>query len=1484
MSSHNWVYFANTDFIAGKAGGPPMLAFNLNSVGWSVKSPDFSQDDFTGDSRLRLVKRWIIGTDDLDRYLWKQVQAALSESDLQLLSRADDNAVALLLKALNSDKILGYSGLYQQGREFEPLKLAGKLRKGPEANDEVSTKVRNRFLLEDAYPEEIRKMPRLSAEEGKPMFPWGLPGDEQPVVSADFLLYTHSADVPDQNWAGPTALHPDAGSLTAPNVGLENCLQKAYQDLIKFAAPEFDHKRDGSTILTYVDHSPDAVLPIALENTWSSVLAGASMQGYPIAHSLRMAFWLTSEALPSGKWMLAVPKALNGLKIRLPIEPAKEALSDLDIWPVNVTYAATDQTLPDIVLRVNARASAVPAPAKPFIGQNQQIHAATFTNWMGMLPYKLGEYLDLVWLCKTMPISAQQIDDFFTEAFVSALERMRMYELAMPLGASAVGASAAFASMQDKLGGFQQKWVEPSFLLFLDHADLGLRPPFQIMRGEPNALSHTLACELIGQAVLRAPKTEGRADEDFEVLWRGLADHLVTNPKIAYPFESKAKPRGSQVMNWTREILLPALRQVDGDESGRSHSGHYQELFEIAQFQTGDMFAPFKDLKNDDWETDDKSALVKRLSDTFARKLTAAQEQLSLLTEDEEALLRIFCLHWDAVLNQLRNGDKRSKALYFRVIAHLGHTDSTKGEPQIIMNASPREWIREYLQQANVRLSARYADGLTGDVLPDLAGLLDSEVGPIVQGLARSFFDPKLAAKTLKAPTFELPPKLSQEQWTKVWESSREAFPKDLSPFDEWSKVFNDENEDMANYAAFLIRCFILLSRPTLVDEILDGALSSEKTTSPNGKSTPTADKKDAIRSQMFLGAAYLGRGLFSYIKQRCNGWPTLREGEPEIPGTVPYFPIEGELILAGNDAFCCEMLARVLCGPGPSWEHSDGGELPSVSKNHDSLDLHWKNHPWTQALIGLDRIRSFVPTPPSLPIPLLTNRRMYHPARYSGVLILARRVDPKSEAESSWWLINVGEPIIETNQAPWPHQEPLKVASVDSKESGEISDALTDEVNMNWFDQYPDRFIRVGIDTRVVPAPWQVAASFGITQSVVEFRGKPLGVRLWDDAEDDSLSNKEVTGLDRPAAANPELDLLRYQIISTDKAYKGWGPVPGLRYDKELKYQFLFVPIHNTGALPWELRGGSPGAVWTRLPDAKQPFVGGRGLPILDDDAVTNNLRIELNEHAITVTDYVRRVPIGQVRLARPFLDAGETGDPNPFANKLEKLVEEKSKRRTELEPLIKSWRKRPNMPPTASAEERLIAGAEDRRIENILRDFAFRDYVAPVIPGGVRPLYVDLQDQATYNYLQKLRPLHEREDDSAGSAPPSLPAQTILLRKSKGHILEPESVATFVIRPPATSIENWTIWQSSQIDASIEENDDEGREDVLDCIADVNRLVRELSASPTPDANKPRGLELTQLLDDPAVEGVFSQGANGFGSQRKWAASRAEATGTLL
>lgn len=1381
MSMLNWVYLANADLLAGKSDGEPMVAFNLNSVAWSVQSSAFSENELKDPPGL--IAKLKIGKDEWDRHLWKQVTEQLSESEKTLLEKASataDEIRPVLLKALNSDKVLGYPSFYKEEKRespFEFLRAAGKLRKGPEGHDPRSTTLRNRLLLEDAYPGEIERMRPVLAESGsKEMFPWRTNGNDHPVLG-DFVLYTHTEDIPTKDWA--TKDVDVSKSKANRNSDLAGLLEKAYSKLWRLFPVDRDGKRDTSALLTYVDPGPHAAPAPVLDNTWSSILVGASMQGYPVAHSLSMAFWLTAPGLSQLKWILVVPKTLNGLALTS-FEPAnRDWWSRQDLWPVNVTYGSVSEV--QSVLRVNAIRRDTAALSQPFIGSSQLIHAGTFTNWMGTLPQKLGEYLDLIWILNDTQPSSQELKTmaaFFAArlpAYREILEQTMGDATVLPLAPPVVGTISGARSWLDNatfvsvLKPFLKRWVEPALLLFHDHADLGLRRPFHIARDEPIASSQTLAGELIEQAVIGAAKPVGETGEDFEAAWKDLTEHLINN--AVYTFKKKSDPLNSPVMNWTRDILLPVLQQIDGDGFGNSRSGHYQELLEVALFEVGAVFGVFRDLETNDLSGDE-------LANAFVSTLGRAQEQLSSLMDDEEALLRIFCLQWDAVLNNLRS---ENKDLYNRIIAHLGHADLEKGndEPQIIMNAGPRERIREYLQQANIRLSGRYADALTGDVLPDLAGLLDSDFAPLIQGLASQFSFEKRIPPPIGRPTIILPAEVSDQQWSTIWGSALEHFPQDVSPLHEWSKTIDLEKdgtryagfaktEDIESYVAFLIRCFVLLSRSDSVDKALDCVLSGGDTTLDANCPSSNDERKKAIRSQLFLAAAYLGRGLFSYIGQRRSGSPKLRDGEPEIPGAMKYYA--GNTVPTGEDAASIfGALARVLCDPLPVPKDREKHGQDGAGK---SVELYWKKRPWTQVLIGLDRVRSFMPTPPPLPVPLLVNRRDYDPTRCSGVLIFARRVDEATlDNKSGWWLVNVGQPIIETKNTLWPKQVALNAPFFDSKQSGELTDALADEVSMDWLNKQPDRFIPF-TDAKVGPAPWQVVESYGITQSVVEFRGKPLGLRCWDDAEDDPASNKEVTGSDRPVTANSEFDLVRYQIVSSDSIYKKWGPVPGLRYDKKWRYEFLFAPIHNTGALPWQLKEEESGG----LSSKSEIF---RSLTPKD-----------IEDHKVTITDYLRRVPIGQVRLGRP-------------------MTKEKN---------------------------------------------YYEGYEKPILPEGVRPLYDDLQDQMTYEYLKKFRPL-DRSKLDIGYAPPSLPAQTLLLRPSAKGEDALESIARFLIRPPATAIENWTIWQSSQLD---NEADSVKKANAVDCIADINRLARELSQSATPAADKARGLELTQLLDDPAVKAV--------------------------
>ncbi|MGE3311662.1 MAG: hypothetical protein AB7O66_16975 [Limisphaerales bacterium] len=137
------------------------------------------------------------------------------------------------------------------------------------------------------------------------------------------------------------------------------------------------------------------------------------------------------------------------------------------------------------------------------------------------------------------------------------------------------------------------------------------------------------------------------------------------------------------------------------------------------------------------------------------------------------------------------------------------------------------------------------------------------------------------------------------------------------------------------------------------------------------------------------------------------------------------------------------------------------------------------------------------------------------------------------------------------------------------------------------------------------------------------------------------------------------------------------------------------------------------------------------------------------------------------------------------------------------------------------------------------------FREYASPRIPRDVRPLAADILE----------------EQQAGGPRPPgdSLlppenrkpPAQIVLLTQPVDSV-ETASEFRFHLRPPAAEIENWSIWQSSVLEDGLTPAH-------ADFIGDVRRISRDLARLVDEAKTEPPGFGVSELLDDPAVEGFL-------------------------
>jgi hypothetical protein len=284
-------------------------------------------------------------------------------------------------------------------------------------------------------------------------------------------------------------------------------------------------------------------------------------------------------------------------------------------------------------------------------------------------------------------------------------------------------------------------------------------------------------------------------------------------------------------------------------------------------------------------------------------------------------------------------------------------------------------------------------------------------------------------------------------------------------------------------------------------------------------------------------------------------------------------------------------------------------------------------------------------PHPLLVPIPALKEEQLHD---ISGLLIFSRRVTPQ-KTDQHWQCLTVGELRLRLHADEFPDDEGFLLASQ-------------------------------------CLVPWQVSETNGVVPQMIEYRGRPLGVEMLETAAS-ATSIQRTGGVPEDQSA---IQLFYAQL--QQKSNEGWGLVTGLCYrDSDTMYEFLFSPVHNTGALPEKLvRGTKPGI-------------------LLKTDEF---LKIARDAHP-KKGPYQRRVGIGAPRLIAPLSSA----DP------------------------------------------------KDSR--------AFRSAVPP---PGVKPMAVDLRNGLP---------------DGTGNKPQESPDFTVVL------LHKVQSQASFALRPPATSFENWRLWQ---------------------------------------------------------------------------------------
>lgn len=314
------------------------------------------------------------------------------------------------------------------------------------------------------------------------------------------------------------------------------------------------------------------------------------------------------------------------------------------------------------------------------------------------------------------------------------------------------------------------------------------------------------------------------------------------------------------------------------------------------------------------------------------------------------------------------------------------------------------------------------------------------------------------------------------------------------------------------------------------------------------------------------------------------------------------------------------------------------GGELP----------VRGKDVAWHLRLMGKDRSREPLGAPPPLlvPGPVIKKKataRSYDPERSSGVLLFCRRRKWKDDAmterhsETPWFLATVGDLVIHLDDPapglPAPAPGPASPPETDGSVNPDWT-LLDDVANATPKPQESREHCHL------VPAAQAIgeAQLFKLPGSsvIMEFVGAPLGVLQWKDHLDwladssnsivfkSATSEEEDNGTPKPRQRDR---MLHRQILSAHEKYQGHGPVPGLLYDKTLSYEFLFSPVHKTGALPKLLRmdAAVPGALASR--------------------AAINGI-IDGMRHAdlpvVVVERYLRRVPVGAPRLLEKFTTCG--------------------------------------------------------------------------------------------------------------------------------------------------------------------------------------------------------------------------------------------------
>ena len=296
--------------------------------------------------------------------------------------------------------------------------------------------------------------------------------------------------------------------------------------------------------------------------------------------------------------------------------------------------------------------------------------------------------------------------------------------------------------------------------------------------------------------------------------------------------------------------------------------------------------------------------------------------------------------------------------------------------------------------------------------------------------------------------------------------------------------------------------------------------------------------------------------------------------------------------------------------------------DLKTKDEKEEGTLRDWRRAAWAKVLTGEERAEDPVTTSPPILIP--GPAKGFDANRFSGVLVFCRRRSPDKKTE--WYLLNVGDLIV-------PGAPPKPVPDRPILDAGRY-----DDINPEW--RLEDDIAELTLQKPlvghyVVPVPLgcgqQLQFALRGAGEFIEYRGRPLGVLLWESLDQwyhrggqaESWEAGPAEGGARVASlqlTDDTLKLLNRQIIG-EEGYDGWGPVPSLRYDKEFEYDFLFCPVHSTGALPALLRAApeKPGTLASRAAINK----------VFTED--------RLAKHIIKVSNYVRKVPVGAPRLLMP-------------------------------------------------------------------------------------------------------------------------------------------------------------------------------------------------------------------------------------------------------